>query len=44
MFPNQTLYAFCFFPIHVASPVHLILFDLITWVISGKDYKSWSSS
>ena len=28
---------------HVASSAHFIFHDLITWIILGEEYKSWSS-
>jgi hypothetical protein len=37
-FPNSNLYAFLFFLIHVTSPAHLILLDLIMQVWSSSLY------
>ena len=37
---TRTLYTPLLFPIHTTYPVHLILLDLITWLIFGKEYGS----
>ena len=41
-FPSKTLYAFLFF-LQATCSVHLILLDLVTWVIFGDKQKSWRS-
>ena len=43
-FPTKTLYAFLFFPICNTYLTHLILLDLMAWIIFGEKYKSWSST
>ena len=43
-FPTKILYAFLLAPIHATCSTHLILLHLTTQTISGKKYKSWSSS
>ena len=40
-FPTKTLYT-CFLPIHATCPTHLILRNLITQIISGEEYRSFS--
>jgi len=41
-FPHQN--PACTSPVHTTCPTHLILLDLITRIISGKEYRSLSSS
>ena len=44
-FPHQkTMYARLFFPIRATFPAHPILFDLITRIMFGEEYRSLSSS
>ena len=43
-FPTKTLYTLLLSPIHAICPVHLILLHLITWTISGEQYRPLSSS
>jgi len=43
-FLTKTLYRSVLSPIHATCPTHLILLDLITRTIIGKQYKSLSSS
>jgi hypothetical protein len=43
-FQTNILYAFLFSPICVTCPVHLILLDFITLMMSGEVCKLWSSS
>jgi hypothetical protein len=43
-FPTKTLYAPLFSPIHAMYTAHPILLDLITQIIFGEEYRSWSSS
>jgi len=33
-FPNKILYVFLIIPMHTTCPAHLILFDLITLIVS----------
>ena len=43
-FPHQNPASASPSPIHATCPIHLILLDLITWTILGKEYRSLSSS
>jgi hypothetical protein len=42
--PINTLYTPLLSPICATWPTHFILLDLITWIISGEEYRSLSSS
>jgi len=43
-FSTKTLYTPLLSPICATFPVHLILLDLITWIILGEEHRSFSSS
>jgi len=42
--PKPCVHFSCPPPIHATCPAHLIILDLITWIIFGKGYKSSRSS
>jgi len=41
-FPTKTLYISLLYSIHATCPTHLILLDLITWIIFGEEYRCLS--
>jgi hypothetical protein len=43
-FPPKNLVFTSLFPESYTCPAHLNLLDLVSWIIIGEDYKSWSSS
>jgi hypothetical protein len=43
-FPTKILYAFLIFPMCTICSVHLVLLDLMTLIIFGKEYTLWSTS
>jgi hypothetical protein len=43
-FPTKTLHTFVSSPMRATCPAHLILVDLISLILSGEEYKIWSSS
>lgn len=43
-FPAKILYATIIYPVQAIWPVHLMPINLITLIIFGDEYRSWSSS
>ena len=38
---TKTLFAPLSAPTHATYPVHLIILDLISWILCGEEYRSW---
>ena len=43
-FPTKTQYAFLFFPVRATCLAHVFLLNLMTPIIIGEEYRSWSRS
>jgi hypothetical protein len=43
-FPNQNPVCISLLPVHATCPTHLLLRNLIIWIISGEQCETWSCS